>query len=408
MRRLFVVPLFFAIVFLMVEVFGFFSGFSYEGSSFNYYLAFVLMFFSVVFGGFFSFCIFPDFFYRNNACTCSPPVWRLVGFSFLGLFFLFVDRVYIQNIDYSIGLAAARTMWQESSSGRSGVSSLFSVFGNLLINFHYLAEILVLFYWDELRRPLLKILLIFLNVVLFSFLISGRTPLVVFLGLFLSTAILRVLFGVGSFFPARLRAVVFLLVPAVFIVAGFVFYLRIDGSDTDANKYVVLLGERLYGVEENNPFLLPPVFRAVAVYIGHVKWVGVSVFQDSIGYGIATFNEFFNIVATRLGWGDVKNLVWQYDGLWVPMFAMVYYDFGWFGVIFLCLFCFFVVFLMPLFCVLPKTKSLNVSWPLVASIFLCVIILIPFQAPTEIVEFIYTVALAFGFFVVALMKSPRA
>lgn len=68
--------------------------------------------------------------------------------------------------------------------------------------------------------------------------------------------------------------------------------------------------------------------------------MGVNIFQDSIGYGVATFNEFLNIVATRLLGVGAADLVWQYDGLWVPMYAMIYYDLGWFGIFFFAFFAF--------------------------------------------------------------------
>lgn len=52
--------------------------------------------------------------------------------SFLGLVFLAYDKIVVQGIDYSLGLAAAREQWRMSGETRDGqISSLFSSLGYL-------------------------------------------------------------------------------------------------------------------------------------------------------------------------------------------------------------------------------------------------------------------------------------
>jgi hypothetical protein len=65
--------------------------------------------------------------------------------SFFGLVFLAYDKIVVQGVDYSLGLAAAREQWRRLGEGRNGqISSPFSAFGYLFGGAFFLSLALTL------------------------------------------------------------------------------------------------------------------------------------------------------------------------------------------------------------------------------------------------------------------------
>jgi oligosaccharide repeat unit polymerase len=72
-----------------------------------------------------------------------PLIWTAIILSTVGLVALAYDKIMVQGIDFSHGLAAARLQWSELAAAREGrPSSVFSIAGYLLGSSYYVATTL--------------------------------------------------------------------------------------------------------------------------------------------------------------------------------------------------------------------------------------------------------------------------
>ena len=77
------------------------------------------------------------------------PIWLALGMSILGLLSLCYDRIVLQGIDFTRGIAIARPAATIGRKDREeGVSSIFSVFGYLLGFTFFVATSLGHLHWE--------------------------------------------------------------------------------------------------------------------------------------------------------------------------------------------------------------------------------------------------------------------
>jgi hypothetical protein len=98
--------------------------------------------------------------------------------SFVGLAALTYDKIFIQKIDYSAGLAFAREEWRQLGEDREGrASSIFSVIGYLLGSSYFIAAVLAVTQRSSLsaRMRVLAMLASFLLLMANSALTGGRS-----------------------------------------------------------------------------------------------------------------------------------------------------------------------------------------------------------------------------------------
>ena len=82
---------------------------------------------------------------RNNADIpyALQLIWTSIVLSLVGLISLAYDKIMIQGIDFSQGLAAARLQWSDLAAAREGrPSSIFSIAGYVLGSCYYVATML--------------------------------------------------------------------------------------------------------------------------------------------------------------------------------------------------------------------------------------------------------------------------
>ncbi len=119
--------------------------------------------------------------------------WLSLIFSVMGSLSLAYDRIFMQGISFSDGLAVAREQWRVAGLNRQGsISSVFSVMGYLLAPaFYYSIINLTVYSRLHTRFYKFKWLLILIMVVINSGLTGGRTVAFVAFIIFLSCQIYK-------------------------------------------------------------------------------------------------------------------------------------------------------------------------------------------------------------------------
>jgi hypothetical protein len=287
--------------------------------------------------------------HRDSTIPDGRWVGRLIGIgmvlSFAGLGLLLVDKVVIQQIDFSQGIAIARDLWRREGEFREGISSVFSVLGYLLGFTFMAAAALAHLRWESLRPAIRTFALcgsVFLGLA-YSLLTGGRSIILVQLAAFAATGALRVLAG-HKFFPGRmLRALswaIALLGLAIFY-SVYVFSERaaaagidpsvysnemlafLGGSPTDRFQTLEALPEGLSGVAQ---------FGVIAgAYLTHSFGTFESVMDMMSTPGSASF-VFARSLLARLGMSDPVVEEWILSGRFLSLPGVLWYDFGWLGV----------------------------------------------------------------------------
>ncbi|QFU12853.1 hypothetical protein FIU84_12735 [Stutzerimonas frequens] len=318
---------------------GYFLGMQLFGAVFLYCVGFV----SLVVGYSSSLVLYAPF--QAPLLIVKSPVFHDLIFlliAFLGVFFLFYDRYFMRGIDYfSLGMAGARALINESE--RSG--TVFSFFGHLLSYFLFLPLINVLFDWDERQRDRwVTFMLSTILALMLSYLMGGRTVVLMFLAVIASCLVGRKVLGLRAI-PKSFSAwkVCSLILGALFFFT-FVFYLRAEAFlDGDSGRYVNNLCDHLTSfMVASGGYLwscdiafagegvgaLLNYLSAVLLYGFHVLWVGDFSYYSEPRSSILMAG-FSHLFLSRIGLAIPSH---DYAGFFVPAVAAVYHDLGALGV----------------------------------------------------------------------------
>jgi hypothetical protein len=163
--------------------------------------------------------------------------------SILGFLFLAYDKVYIQEIDYTEGLAFAREEWRREGELREGqASSVFSVMGYLLGSGYYVAAALAVTQTKVLtaRQRLTVLLACFALLMLNSAITGGRSNvLLIAVSVFGALGARRGLTLHQLFRSSFQRRTIFLLVGLTIFYTLFVFYQRAEASEMSPQEYAM-------------------------------------------------------------------------------------------------------------------------------------------------------------------------
>lgn len=166
-----------------------------------------------------------------------------LGTSLVGFIFLMYDKIYIQGIDYSEGVAIAREQWRQLGEDRAGqASSVFSVLGYLFGSSYYVAVVLAITQVKMLStaQRVSVLLFCFLMVIANSVITGGRSS-VLLLGVFIIGAMasrrglnMRMLLG------GRMQRLIVLLAAGLAVgYTIFVFNQRADAGEINGTEYVL-------------------------------------------------------------------------------------------------------------------------------------------------------------------------
>jgi hypothetical protein len=173
---------------------------------------------------------------QRNIPRSSSLIWIAIFLSVIGLVALTYDKIFIQKIDYSAGLAFAREEWRQLGEEREGqASSIFSVIGYLLGSSYYVAAILAVTQGAVLsaRMRMTSLLVCFLLLMANSVLTGGRSN-VLLLAVFVAAAFSsRRGISFRGLFASRLQRRL-LLAPALLAI-GYSLLIFFDRAQTNGS-----------------------------------------------------------------------------------------------------------------------------------------------------------------------------
>ncbi len=182
------------------------------------------------------------------AGRCDIPcarylVWIAIGMSVVGFMALTYDKVIVQGIDYSLGIAAAREEWRRLGDERAGdISSVFSMVGYFLGSAYYVAIVLAITQVGSLkpRERMLAFLASFLLLVGNSALTGGRSSILLIAPMMISAyAARRGIRSRAKVKNVRQRRLLMALGGTALIYVLYVFYQRAAAGDLAALEYAL-------------------------------------------------------------------------------------------------------------------------------------------------------------------------
>ncbi|EKO5175297.1 oligosaccharide repeat unit polymerase [Vibrio vulnificus] len=379
-------------IFMLIEISDFVIPFGASGDIDGFVLYYIIMFSYLA-------SLFISSFY-TKVIHCSLPndiilnriLNKLFYISIIGFMLVIFDRIFIQQIDYSQGVALAREAWREQAKERSGASSVFNVIGNLIFPMFYVVFFFLVSFYERVtknNRKNLKWTVIF--ILLFSALTGGREPVLVFLSILTSAMIFRRSSGL-NLLPQKIRFVTIFLCIAVIVFSIVIGLIRTQVYSFSLYEYGVSLSGRLGGrVTSDFNNLAPDFLFPVLIYLAHTKWIFINILTETQTLeGLSTFRQIWMMFHQYLPFifTEYDSLPPLYTPNWISLIGSIYYDFGLLLAIFIFLIPWvFILFMHSVFVM----KMLNLS--LVSFVFYAcfssIICFSIFSFLFETVQFIY-------------------
>lgn len=261
--------------------------------------------------------------------------------SITGSAMVFYDKIFIQNIDFSQGIAFAREQWKNLGQERSGtVSSLYSVIGYFIGSANFLS-ITILFSkrldLSDLRRFVL-ILVSFFVLLINSILMGGRSSLILIIAFILYSYFDGRKFGklfskrIYIIGPISISAMIVFYVIYVFIARAsannfstieysmnFLSFLGLKPTD----RFVEITGESSIG-------WLYAVINLTVSYLTHSIATTAAIIDQQYDGSSILFIHFFNIMQ-KIGIIAEYNRDWFLSGRFPSLPGALYFQFGIFG-----------------------------------------------------------------------------
>lgn len=271
-------------------------------------------------------------------------LWTSIGLSVLGIALLFYDRIVIQGIDFSYGLAYARAQWTDLGQGRTVPSSAFSVIGYLIGSSYFVALVMAFDRLTLVSRRELALLLaaVFGLAMANSAITGGRTTLLLLVAFSIAVLALRTggsLMTVmrGRYFQrgGLLLAVVMLAyVTYVTFDRAWNAYISMDTYLLEAAEFLKLDLSEWYRIHLNDSALRevtsPLVF--IGAYIVHSYAILCEIVQHPGEDKVIVFGHLFGLMA-KLGWVDAPQSDWFLSGRFPTLPGALFHQFGLAGVV---------------------------------------------------------------------------
>jgi oligosaccharide repeat unit polymerase len=264
--------------------------------------------------------------------------------SMLGFFSLAYDRLVLQGIDFSHGIAVARELWRESGEGRAGVSSTFSVVGYLFGFTFFVGTTLAHLHWEVLPRRLRREVILGATVLVLanSLLSGGRSTVLVQLACVAAVGAMRATLG-KPMLPGRGLRIWLGVTLGLIVSIGYsiyVFSARAEAGRTLPEIYAIGTLETMGGQPTEAFYMLaelpPPLattaqFATIAsAYVTHSYGTFESVLEIDLRPGSVSFAGIRYLLAkVGIARPDTEEVV--LSGRFLPMPGSLWYDFGWLG-----------------------------------------------------------------------------
>lgn len=256
-----------------------------------------------------------------------------------GLLALFVDKVFVQHIDYLAGLAAARIEWASLGAERDGISSMWSALGYLLSTCFFVSVCLLVMRAEIFSAPERAIAWVssFALVLGNSALTGGRSFL-----LLLAAAVVALVFlrkDLGKPLP-RIRVKGMIAVSAPIAAAGaytlYVFAARAELTEIDVHRYAVEMLEFLGG--QPTPAFerlsgdtwfgrLASLLVLAHAYLVHSAFTFAAIVEAPPQHGDLLFG-YLRELAAKLGLTSRPDLDWLLTGRFPSLPGALYLEGG--------------------------------------------------------------------------------
>lgn len=254
--------------------------------------------------------------------------------SIAGIVFLVVDKVYFRGIDF-INMTPAEIRNKIASEEGGGVSSIFSLLGNVLQCFVVVAAFNSIFK-DSGFRFFISQTLFFLVVLASSYLLGGRTPLLTYLVLVFSIYISSGR-AVSAFAAAKL------MLPAIFVALAFalsIFALRARAIGIDSSEYLSAMLVHLGASNVDRSLVREGgvlkdglnYFYVLVAYLVHPFWVSSEIALGSDSGGSISFYTVLFLLS-KIIFIDLDSAKHAYYALFSSLPGGLYYDYGFVGLL---------------------------------------------------------------------------
>lgn len=265
--------------------------------------------------------------------------------SLTGIVFLIIDKVYFRGIDF-INMTPAEVRNQISSENASGISSVFSLFGNVFQSVIIISAFNSIFRDYGLRFFFRQVLFIFV-VFMSSYILGGRTPLLTYL------VIVFAIYITSGRAVSAWNSLKF-IVPAVIFALIFalsIFVLRAKAIGINSSEYLYSMLIHLGAANVNDAHNGDGFFvdiknycYVIIAYLVHPFWVSSQIVLAPSGEGNISFYTLLFLFSKILPI-DLEAAKHQYYELFASLPGGLYYDFGLFGVFFYAFFLALIGFL---------------------------------------------------------------
>lgn len=265
-----------------------------------------------------------------------------ISASIIGTVFLIYDKIYIQGIDYSEGLAAAREAWRREGVDRAGsVSSIFSVVGYLFNSAYFIAAIIFMTSGNHLtaRNRFLTLIIIFILLMLNSVIAGGRSNVLLMAIFILCTASSVRGFSIRKLLGRRLVILLYLVASLSVFYVLYVFASRANASGMTPVEYLEnfgpYLGLRVYDwlFEYNSPSIMLDLLALIILCIGyltHSLATTAALVTHGVGSEIIVFVHMANMLY-KMSLIDSPDVNWLLAGRFPSLPGALYYQFGFYG-----------------------------------------------------------------------------
>ena len=262
------------------------------------------------------------------------------AFSVYGVLLLMYDRILVQGVDYTHGIAFAREYWRAVGEVRAGVSSILSFVGNLLSGFPIVLLALLYLYYEKLSFKLraLSVGSMVFSLAASALLSGGRSTVLIFILSLMLIGFTRKYKSIGvipkSIRPIELMFSIFSLAAFLFYMV-YVFHLRAVESGRSSLQYLLSHLERLGGrytgnMEGGGGFSffndVLNYLNLVGTYLVHSVWTFQSILNLEHYEGAVTFS-FYRMHLSRIFGFDIP-VDWEFAGLFSTFPGAFYYDYG--------------------------------------------------------------------------------
>lgn len=265
--------------------------------------------------------------------------------SLMGLTLSLYDRVVVQGVDYSAGVAVAREMWKAEGGERDSFSSWASLLGWGLGSAYFTSLVLYILHFEKFDKRARSVApsLIFLLLLANSVLTGGRTILLLGAGFLLSALATRGSKGMSPF--PRLgvigRNTIRLLAGFVVIYFLWVFAERASMNSLPAREYTLGFVDFLLAEETEN-------FQRIEALPEPYEQLTYFALMGGIYY-VHSYYSFQSILASREKPGVIISYYWRkllhkldlsdfpeaylFPGRFIPLHGALFYEFGFWGLL---------------------------------------------------------------------------